>query len=153
MCRSPGEACMKRREFLGAAATAAGVLASMTASGQAPAPSSGSAAPAKVARKGRIKQGLWKVNFGDDTKLTFDDMCREAARLGCHGFDLIDPVDWPTLRKHGLEPLIAGAGPVTFENGLIHADAHKVLEPKLREWIDQCAKERVKTMISIGGQR
>jgi len=144
---------MKRREFLGAAAVAAGVLASVPATSQAPAPSGGGAAPAKVARKGRIKQGLWKVNFGDDTKLTFDDMCREAARLGCHGFDLIDPVDWPTLRKHGLEPLIAGAGPVTFENGLIHSEVHKDLEPKLRDWIDQCAKERVKTMISIGGQR
>ena len=144
---------MKRREFLGAAAVAAGVLASVPASSQAPA-ASGAAAPApKVARKGRIKQGLWKVNFGDETKLTFDDMCHEAARLGCHGFDLIDPVDWPTLRKHGLEPLIAGAGPVTFENGLIHSEVHKDLEPKLRDWIDQCAKERVKTMISIGGQR
>ena len=30
---------------------------------------------------------------------------------------------------------------------------HKELEPKLRDWIDQCAKERVKTIISIGGQR
>jgi len=136
---------MKRREFLGAAATAAGVLAAVSASGQTPAPAPG-AAPAKVARKGRIKQG-------DDTKLTFDDMCREAARLGCHGFDLIDPVDWPTLRKHGLEPLLAGAGPVTFESGLIHSEVHKDLEPKLRDWIDQCAKERVKTIISIGGQR
>ena len=29
-----------------------------------------------------------------------------AARLGCHGFDLIDPADWPTLRKHGLEHLL-----------------------------------------------
>jgi hydroxypyruvate isomerase len=93
------------------------------------------------------------VNFGDDTKLTFDDMCREAARLGCYGFDLIDPADWPTLRKHGLEPLIAGAGPVTFDNGLIHSEVHKELEPKLRDWIDQCAKERVKTIISIGGQK
>ena len=38
-------------------------------------------------------------------------MCKEAARLGCYGFDLIDPAEWPTLRKHGLEPLLAGAGP------------------------------------------
>ena len=144
---------MKRRDFLGTVAAAAGVLATSSASSQQGTPAGAGAPPAKVARKGRIKQGLWKTNFGDDTKLTFDDMCREAARLGCHGFDLIDPVDWPTLRKHGLEPLIAGAGPVTFENGLIHAEVHKDLEPKLRDWIDQCARERVKTIISIGGQR
>ena len=144
---------MKRRDFLGTVAAAAGALAVAPASGQQGTPTGAAAAPAKVARKGRIKQGLWKTNFGDDTKLTFDDMCREAARLGCYGFDLIDPADWPTLRKHGLEPLIAGAGPVTFENGLIHSEVHKELEDKLRPWIDQCAREHVKTMISIGGQR
>jgi hydroxypyruvate isomerase len=109
--------------------------------------------PAKVMRKGRIKQGLWRVNFGADTKLTFDDMCREAARLGCYGFDLIDPAEWPTLRKHGLEPLLAGAGPVTFENGIIHAEVHDDLEKAIRPFIDMVAGEGVKTIITIGGQR
>ena len=111
-------------------------------------------APAgRIARKGRIKQGLWRVNFGADTALSFDDMCKEAARLGCYGFDLIDPADWPTLRKHGLEPLLAGAGPVTFENGLSHSEVHKDLEAPLRAHIDMCAKEGVRTIITIGGQR
>ena len=104
-------------------------------------------------RKGRIKQGLWRVNFGPDTKLTFDDQCREAARLGCYGFDLIDPADWPTLRKHGLEPLMAGAGPVTFQNGLIHPEVHDDLEPALRQHVDMCAAQGVKAIITIGGQR
>lgn len=149
---------MNRRSFLGTFAAAAGALAAGPVAGQqgsASTPSadqSSSAAP-KIARKGRIKQGLWTNNFGDGTALTFDDMCREAARVGAYGFDLIPPEQWPTLRKYGLEPLIAGAGPVTFENGLIHSEVHKELEPKLRDWIDQCAKERVKTIISIGGQR
>jgi hydroxypyruvate isomerase len=142
---------MKRRDVLGAFA-AAGVLAAMPIAGQqraAPA----AAAPAKIQRKGRIKQGLWRTNFGADTKLSFDDMCREAARLGCYGFDLIDPADWPTLRKHGLEPLLAGAGPVTFENGLIHSEVHDELEKAIRPHIDMCARERIRTFISIGGQR
>jgi hydroxypyruvate isomerase len=139
---------MKRREALGAFA-AAGVLAALPIAGQAPAP----ATPGKVQRKGRIKQGLWRTNFGTDTKLTFDDMCREAARLGCHGFDLIDTAEWPTLRKHGLEPLLAGAGPVTFENGIIHPEVHADLEKAIRPHIDMCARERVRTFISIGGQR
>ena len=107
----------------------------------------------RIARKGRIKQGLWRVNFGPDTKLTFDDMCREAARLGCYGFDLIDPADWPTLRKHGLEPLLAGAGPVTFPNGIIHAEIHDQLEKDLRAHIDMCAAQGAKLIITIGGQR
>src|SRR5689334_18216268 len=141
---------MKRRDFLGTVAAAASLLAVTTASSQQGTPAGAGAAPAKVARKGRIKQGLWKVNFGEDTKLTFDDMCREAARLGCYGFDLIDPADWPTLRRHGLEPLLAGAGPVTFQNGIIHPEVHDQLEKDLKAHVDMVAKEGVKTIISIG---
>jgi hydroxypyruvate isomerase len=142
---------MKRREVLGTLA-AAGALAAIPAIAQQAGAQAG-AAPPKVVRKGRIKQGLWTSNFGADTKLTFDDMCREAARLGCYGFDLIPPENWPILRKHGLEPLLAGAGPVTFPNGIIHPEVHNDLETAIRPHIDLCAKENVRTIITIGGQR
>jgi hydroxypyruvate isomerase len=36
--------------------------------------------------------------------MPLEDACREAARLGCKGFDLIGPGDWPVLRKYGLGP-------------------------------------------------
>jgi hydroxypyruvate isomerase len=140
---------MNRREALAVLAAAAGAAAAPAFAQQAPA----AGAQPRIARKGRIKQGLWRVNFGADTKLTFDDQCREAARLGCYGFDLIAPADWPTLRKHGLEPLLAGAGPVTFENGIIHPEVHAQLEKDIRPWIDSVADGGVKTIITIGGQR
>ncbi|MEI9889881.1 MAG: hypothetical protein WDN45_03900 [Caulobacteraceae bacterium] len=89
---------MQRREFLSSLAGAA-ALAASPAPAQPPAPK-----PAKL--KGRIKQGLWKVNFGADTKLTFDEECQIARRLGVKGFDVIPDKDWPTLRKHGLDPLM-----------------------------------------------
>jgi hypothetical protein len=38
-----------------------------------------------VPRKGRIKQAAMRFNFRRDTKLSVDDMCREAARLGVRG--------------------------------------------------------------------
>jgi hydroxypyruvate isomerase len=142
---------MNRREALTMLAAAAGTVAVPAAAQQSTA--AAAAAQPKIARKGRIKQGLWRVNFGADTKLTFDDMCREAARVGAYGFDLIDPADWPTLRKHGLEPLLAGAGPVTFPNGIIHPEVHDQLEKDLRAHIDMVAAQGVKTIISIGGQR
>jgi hydroxypyruvate isomerase len=132
-------------------AAAAGTAAA-PAFGQQAQPAAPAAQP-RIARNGRIKQGLWRSNFGTDTKLTFDEQCGEAARLGCYGFDLIPPADWPTLRKHGLEPLLAGAGPVTFENGIIHPEVHAQLEKDLRVWIDQVADGGAKTIITIGGQR
>src|SRR3970040_1286207 len=108
---------MNRREALGMLGAAGTILAAPAGAQQAQA-----AAQPKIGRQGRIKQGLWRVNFGANTQLTFDDMCREAARLGVYGFDLIDPADWPTLRKHGLEPLLAGAGPGPVQNGINHPD-------------------------------
>jgi hydroxypyruvate isomerase len=142
---------MNRREAL-AMLAATSTLAAAPAFGQQ-AQSGAAAAQPKIVRKGRIKQGLWRVNFGANTTLTFDDMCREAARLGCYGFDLIDQADWPTLRKHGLEPLLAGAGPVTFQNGIIHPEVHAQLEKDIRPFIDSVADQGVKTIITIGGQR
>jgi hydroxypyruvate isomerase len=142
---------MNRREALAMLAAATGTVAVPAYAQQA---AGGAAAPApRIARKGRIKQGLWRTNFGTNSTLSFDDMCREAARLGCYGFDLIPPADWPTLRKHGLEPLLAGAGPVSFENGIIHPEVHAQLEKDLRAWIDTVAEQGAKTIITIGGQR
>jgi hydroxypyruvate isomerase len=138
---------MNRRDALAMLGAATGTLATAAWAQAQP------AAQPKVARKGRIKQGLWRVNFGADTKLTFDDQCREAARLGCYGFDLIPEADWPTLRKHGLEPLLAGAGPVTFENGIIHPEVHAQLEKDIRPYIDSVADGGAKQFITIGGQR
>jgi hydroxypyruvate isomerase len=134
---------MNRREAMAMLAAASATIA---------APAYGQQAP-RIARKGRIKQGLWRTNFGAETTLTFEDQCREAARLGCYGFDLIAPAEWPTLRKYGLEPLLAGAGPVTFENGIIHAEVHAQLEKDLRPWIDTVADQGAKLIITIGGQR
>lgn len=140
---------MNRRETLAMLAATLGAAGAPGAWGQ----QAGPAAQPKVVRKGRIKQGLWRVNFGANTQLTFDDMCREAARLGVHGFDLIDPAEWPILRKHGLAPLLAGAGPVTFQNGIIHPEVHAQLEKDIRPYIDMVAGAGVKTIITIGGQR
>ncbi|HEY5568629.1 MAG TPA: TIM barrel protein, partial [Gammaproteobacteria bacterium] len=133
---------MQRREFLGTLA-AAGLATALPAGGQ----------EARIQRNGRIKQGLWRNNFGEATTLTFDDMCREAARLGAYGFDLIGPENWPTLRRHGLEPLLVGTGGVDFENGIIHPEVHDQIETTLRPYIDMCAENGVRRIITIGGQR
>jgi hydroxypyruvate isomerase len=133
---------MKRRAFLGTCA-AAGLTAVLPVGGQ----------EIPIRRRGRIKQGLWRTNFGAESALSFDDMCREAARLGVYGFDMIPPEDWPTLRRHGLEPLLVGTGGVDFENGIIHPQVHDQIETSIRPYIDMCADEGVRTIITIGGQR
>src|SRR3954471_5186900 len=136
---------MQRREFLTSVA-AAGVAAAH------PSPLAAQS-PQKVQRKGRIKQALFRQVFGQTPTMTFDEQCRIAADLGCVGFDLIGPQDWPTLKKYGLIPTMAGAGPVTFPDGVIHKEVHDELEPKMKAYIDQCVAGGCPRIITVGGQR
>ena len=79
---------MKRRTFLAAGAA---LLASSRASWPLDA-----ASPAPA----RFRQGVTRQVFGD---WPLEDCCKLAASLGVKGFDFIcDPIDWPTLRKHGI---------------------------------------------------
>jgi hydroxypyruvate isomerase len=131
---------MNRRSFL--AAVAAGAAAVST-----------QAQPALPPRTGRIKQALMRFAFGPAPTLTFDEMCREAARLGYVGFDLIAPQDWPTLEKHGLICTMAPALGVTIRDGLIRPELHQAIERSMHEEIDLCAARRVPNIITVGGER
>jgi hydroxypyruvate isomerase len=137
---------MNRRAFLGTVA-AAGVAVSARAQPPPPSP------PLAALRQGRIKQALMRFNFGAGSTLTFDDMCREAARLGYHGFDLVGPADWPTLKKHGLVCTMAPAMGVTIRDGLIRTELHDAIENSMREEIDLCATNGWPNFITVGGER
>jgi hydroxypyruvate isomerase len=130
---------MQRREFV---AALAGLAAMARAQQPRPSPT-----------KGRIKQALMRVNFGRDTKLTFDDMCREAARVGYRGFDLVGPQDWATLKKYGLICTMAPAMGVTIRDGLIRPELHDAIERAMHAEIDQCAANGYPNIITVGGER
>jgi hydroxypyruvate isomerase len=76
-------------------------------------------------RRGRIRQSVTRGVFtvravgapagrGAGSQaggMDFDEMCRQAARLGIKGFDLVGAADWPTLKKYGLvSTMIYGIG-------------------------------------------
>ena len=130
---------MDRRDFLGVAGAAAALAAAPPALAQA--------------TKKRIKQGLWKINFGTDAKLSFDQECAIAKRLGLYGFDVIQPADWPTLRKYGLDPLMVGPGKTDYLGGLIHPEIHDATFQGISDQADLCAKNNVKRIGLSAGQR
>ena len=129
---------MRRREFVSAAALVG--AATVATSQTAPAPN-----------KGRLKQCV--TGFPFDPKLSFEDRCREAAQLGCVGYDLVGPKDWPMLKKYGLIPTMAPPGGVSFENGLIHKETHEEFLASLGKGIDECAEGGCPNIITVGGQR
>ena len=98
-----------------------------------------------VRHKGRLKQCLTRGVFapgpspGQQTnpqqapapanQMSFEDQCKEAARLGCYGFDLIRSTDWPTMKKYGLIPTMAPPNMgVTIANGINDKSKHDVIE-------------------------
>ena len=130
---------MLRRHFLASAASA--VTASAVSAQSAP-----------VKRKGRIKQGVTQGVFARGASL--DDCCREAARLGIQGFDLIGPADWPTLRKYGLVPSMYPQGPGgTIPDALNRVENHDRIEKSLRAAIEEAAAGKAPNVITFSGNR
>jgi hydroxypyruvate isomerase len=133
---------MRRRAFLNA--VAAPILVSRV-SAQETSPVS------PKPRKGRIKQGVTRGVFGRGASL--DDSCREAARLGIKGFDLIGPTDWPTLKKHGLVPSMYPGPGGTIPDALNRTENHARLGPLMHAAIDEAAANGVPNIITFSGNR
>jgi hydroxypyruvate isomerase len=103
--------------------------------------------------KGRIKQGVTQGVFRG-ANLNLEEQCREAARLGIRGFDLIGPADWPLLRRHGLTPSMYPLGPGgTIPDALNRTENHARLEASIRVAIDESAAANVPNVITFSGNR
>ncbi len=127
---------MRRRDFI--PAIAASVAAAQTTAPQA--------------HKGRLKQGVTRGVFGRG--MSFEDTCREAAKMGCVGYDLIGPADWPMLKKYGLIPTMYPPGPGgTIPEALNRKENHEALLPKMHAAIDEAAANGVPNIITFSGNR
>jgi hydroxypyruvate isomerase len=107
--------------------------------------------PAPAARPGRLKQSVTRGVFGRG--MSFEDSCREAARLGIKGYDLVGPQDWPTLKKYGLVPTMYLAEGNTIPDGLNNPDNHAKLEKALHAGIDEAAAAGAPNVICFSGNR
>jgi hydroxypyruvate isomerase len=130
---------MSRRRALRAAGLgAAAVLAGAARGADEPA-----------ARKKRVKQSIVKWCF--EKYWSVEDLCAQAKRLGCLSVELVDPKDWPTLRKHGLVCAIAGSH--WFDKGMNNPKYHDMCIEKMRRAVDACAEFGFPNVITFTGFR
>jgi hydroxypyruvate isomerase len=100
-------------------------------------------------RRGRLKQGVSRWCF---RKWSIEELCANAARLGILGIDLVDPEDWPVVKKHGLVPsMVPGAG--TIPAGFNRKENHDRLIAELRVNIARAAEQGVPNVITFSGNR
>ena len=58
-----------------------------------------------------------------------DEFCRQAADMGISGMDLVEPADWPTVRKYGLTPTVTqGKGRIPVVEGVNAGGSYSVAQ-------------------------
>ena len=103
----------------------------------------------KAAPKGRLKQSACRWCYA---KIPLDDFCRQAAEIGLSGIDLVEPDDWPTIRKYDLVPTIT-QGKAKIPDGWNRLESHDRLEQEIRERIARAAAAKVPNVITFSGNR
>lgn len=102
-------------------------------------------------RKGRLNQCVTRGCFAK-SGLDLAGMCREAARLGAVGFDLIPPENFPTLKEHGLIPTMVPGGS-TIPDGINRKELHDGIEQRMREIIKAAKASGAPNVIALAGNR
>jgi hydroxypyruvate isomerase len=104
---------------------------------------------ADAAAPGRIKQSAARWCY---QKISLDDLCREGARIGLKGIDLVDHNEWPTVQKYGLVPAMTpGAGDIP--NCWNRKEHHAKLEREMLTNIERAAAAKVPNVITFSGNR
>lgn len=104
--------------------------------------------------KGQIQHSVCKWCY---PKISLEDLCVAAKKIGLRSIELLGPNDWPTLTKHGLTcamttaPDIDGLGGITRSfNRLEH---HDKLVQIYSDWIPKAAAAGITNLICFSGNR
>ncbi|HXF26407.1 MAG TPA: TIM barrel protein [Bryobacteraceae bacterium] len=114
-------------------------------------PLAGSAVFADSGSPGRLKQSACWWCY-QEKGVSFEDLCRNGARIGLKGIDLVDHTQWPTVRKYGLTPsMTPGAG--NIPDCWNRKENHDRLEKEMRENIALATAAKVPNVITFSGNR
>ena len=107
------------------------------------------ASKTQAASAGRLKQSVARWCY---SKISIDDLCRQAAEMGLQGIDLVEAPDWPTVRKYGLVPAMT-QGKARIPDGFNRKENHDRLEKEMQEHIAMAAAAKAPNVIAFSGNR
>ena len=143
---------INRRELLMQAAGVAAATAAVAATGA----HTLGAEPKNIARKGRIKQSLafWCFNAAGE-KWNIDRQCQVAKMLGCKSIELVEPTDFPVLKRHGLVCAITpnGMPGAPFVKGLNNPKYHDEVIARTKKAVDAVAAAGFPNVIAFTGDK
>ncbi|MBM3833616.1 MAG: TIM barrel protein [Verrucomicrobia bacterium] len=88
------------------------------------------AAGAKL--KGKINHSVCKWCYG---KVPLEDLCKAGKEMGLTSVELLEPADFPTLKKYDLQCAMVSGVPGGIANGLNRLENHN----KIFEWFEHTA--------------
>ncbi len=85
-------------------------------------------------------------------KIPVEDLAQAAKRIGLSSVELLDPVDWPVVQRHGLTCAMAN-GTTKITDGLNRLENHAAMIPSMVERIKACADAGLPNVICFSGNR
>ena len=111
-------------------------------------PALAASAERSAASSGRIKQSVCRWCYG---KISLEDLCIAAKRMGLVGIDLLGPADFPTLKKHGLICTMTGSHPLS--DGLADRKYRDASLKAINAAIEATSQEGWRNVICFSGNR
>ncbi len=136
---------LTRREVLATFAGAA-ALAALPHSSAAEEKKSADAAPAT---DGQFHHSVCKWCY---PKVPLETLAQSAKDLGLESIELLNPEDWPVVKKYGLTCAMAN-GTTTIPKGFNRIENHAGYVPSMIERIQACANAGLPNVICFSGNR
>jgi hydroxypyruvate isomerase len=97
-------------------------------------------------KKGRLNQSVCRWCFG---KMSLEELCQAAVKLGLVGIDLLGPDDFATLKKHNLVCTMVSSHSLT--DGLCDEKYHESALKKINEMIEVASAAGYRNVICFSG--
>ncbi|HWA11293.1 MAG TPA: TIM barrel protein [Opitutaceae bacterium] len=101
------------------------------------------------APSGSLRHSVCKWCYPD---IPLEVLAQAARGLGLDSIELLDPVDWPVLKKYGLTCAMAN-GTTTIAKGFNRLEHHAAYVPSMVERIGVCAAAGIPGVICFSGNR
>jgi hydroxypyruvate isomerase len=106
-----------------------------------------------LVKNARIKQSVCSWCFtARGEKWSFEKVCEVTKSLGVPSVELLDPKDFPTLKKHGLVCAITSNG-MGFQRGFNNLAHREELVTKTKAAIDASAEAKFRNVIGFVGMK
>jgi len=141
---------MKRRTFIGTSAAASvGFVACKNTNSKESTTNTAVVETAETPLKENINHGVCYWCYGGD----LEEFLIASKAVGVKGVDLMEPKQWPLLKKHGIHSSMCNGAEISLTEGWCNPKNHETLIKNYSEMIPKVAEAGYTNMIAFSGNR